>query len=92
MATTEDMAPFITNTTLNFNDTYSEIRVGDFNKTEYIDENSTSLVVTSEDPNTWVFKAYLGFGFTNTTYGTSNETASEYYFALTNDTYNTVEI
>jgi hypothetical protein len=90
MATAYDMAPF---STTDFTGTSSEIMVGlDYIKADYVGTDSTSLVVTASDPNKWIFEADFGFGITNTTYGTSNETASEYYFTITNETYNSVEV
>jgi uncharacterized glyoxalase superfamily protein PhnB len=68
----------------NFTNTTSQIMIGDYNRSMYIDETSNqTLTLTSDDPDAWIFNVTMGFGLTNTSEGLVN--ATEFY---SNVTYN----
>ncbi len=74
-------APNMTNVT-------SQVIVGDYNITDFINVTSNQINIRTNANSSWVFNLTMGFGLTNT----SGEIVTEYYTNLTNSTYNEVLI
>ena len=64
----------------------SKILVGQYDTSQFIPTNAVTLNITSVKPNSWVFNVTMGIGLTNTTNGIAN--ATQFYYNLTNTTYN----
>jgi hypothetical protein len=62
----------------------SQVIVGDYNISDFINPTSNQLIVQTNADNMWVFNVTVGIGLTNTT----GENVTEYYTTLTNSTYN----
>lgn len=72
----------------NMTNVSSSLMIGDYNRSLFIDEvNAPTILLTSDNPNLWVFNVSMGFGLTNTTDGVN---PTQYYSNMTNDTYNQV--